>query len=189
MFVWLSLEAADDDPVRFSRRLLAGIADINPDLAELSELVAMHGGGLGTPLIEALGAQLHDLPETVIILDDLHQLSNATLIADLGRLVDLLPDQVHLVLATRVDPPIAWSHHRLRHRVTEIRQAELAFDEAESTRLLERITGRQLGIRPGNRAGQPDRGLGGRTTAGGHDAPAPAATLTSSSPSSVGMTG
>ncbi len=145
VFVWLSLEAADDDPVRFSRRLLAGIADINPDLAELSELVAMHGGGLGTPLIEALGAQLHDLPETVIILDDLHQLSNATLIADLGRLVDLLPDQVHLVLATRVDPPIAWSHHRLRHRVTEIRQAELAFDEAESTRLLERITGRQLG--------------------------------------------
>ncbi len=145
VFVWLGLEAADDDPVRFSRRLLSGMAEIDPDLAELAELVAMHGGGLGTPLVEALGAQLQDLPETVIVLDDLHQLSNPTLIADLGRLVDLLPAQVHLVLATRVDPPIAWSHYRLRSHVTEIRQAELAFDEADSARLLERITGRPLG--------------------------------------------
>ena len=145
VFVWLSVEAADDDPVRFSRRLLAGIAAIDPDLAELGELVSMHGGGLGTPLVEALGSQLQDLPETVIVLDDLHQLSNPTLIGDLGRLVDLLPAQVHLVLATRVDPPIAWSHHRLHRHVTEIRQADLAFDDADSARLLERITGRPLG--------------------------------------------
>jgi LuxR family maltose regulon positive regulatory protein len=144
-FIWLSLEPADDDPVRFSGRLLSGIAAIDPDLAELGELVAMHGGGLGAPLIEALGVQLRDLPETVIVLDDLHQLSNATLLTDLGRLVDLLPPQVHLVLATRVDPPIAWSHHRLRRSLTEIRQAELAFDDADSARLLERITGRHLG--------------------------------------------
>ena len=78
------------------------------------------------------------------LLDDLHRLSNAELIADLGALVALLPDNVHLVLSTRVDPPIAWSRHRLLRGITEIRQAELAFDSADSSRLLERITGRPL---------------------------------------------
>ena len=37
----------------------------------------------------------------VIVLDDLHRLTNTVLMADLGRLVDLLPPQVHLVLSTR----------------------------------------------------------------------------------------
>ncbi len=103
--VWMPLTAADDDPVRFSQRLLSGLSELDPEAAELGPLVSMHGGGLGTPLLEALGTALAGLPETVIVLDDLHQLSNATLIADLGRLVEQLPPNVHLILASRVDPP------------------------------------------------------------------------------------
>ncbi|HEX3979786.1 MAG TPA: hypothetical protein VHW93_01095, partial [Acidimicrobiales bacterium] len=143
--VWMPLTAADDDPVRFSQRLLSGLSELDPDAAELAPLVSMHGGGLGTPLLEALGTELAGLPETVIVLDDLHQLSNATLIADLGRLVEQLPPNAHLILASRVDPPIAWSRHRVRRGLTEIRQADLAFDSSDSSRLLERITGRSLG--------------------------------------------
>ncbi len=142
--VWLPLTAADDDPVRFSQRLLSGLAALDPDVADIVPLVALHGGGLGTPVLEALGTVLAVLPETAIVLDDLHLLSNATLVADLGHLVEQLPPNVHLILASRVDPPIAWSRHRLRRGMTEIRQADLAFDSADTARLLERITGRLL---------------------------------------------
>jgi LuxR family maltose regulon positive regulatory protein len=142
--VWLDIEVTDDDPVHFSQRLLRGLAALDPEFADLVPLVTMHGGGLGLPLLEALGAKLDELPEAVIVLDDLHHLSNSTLIADLGRLVDLLPPQIHVVLSTRIDPPFAWSHHRLRHDMTEIRQADLAFDETDSAQLLERITGAPL---------------------------------------------
>ena len=144
-FVWLDLTPSDDDPVRFAQRLLQGLTAVDPEAAELGQLVSLHGGGLGTPLLEALAGFLAELPETVLVLDDLHQLTNATLLADLGRFVELAPANVHLVLSTRVDPPIAWSRHRLRRGLTEIRQAELAFDDADSARLLERITGRPLG--------------------------------------------
>ena len=143
-FVWMDLTPSDDDPVRFSQRLLDALIAVSPDAGELGCMVAAPGGGLGSPLLEAVVSNLAGLPETVIVLDDLHQLSNAALIADLGHLVELLPDNVHLVLSTRVDPPIAWSRHRLLRRLTEIRQAELAFDGADSSRLLERITGRPL---------------------------------------------
>jgi LuxR family transcriptional regulator, maltose regulon positive regulatory protein len=101
----------------------------------------MHGGGLGGALIEALAAQIPELPEVIIVLDDLHHLSNSVLIADLGQLVELLPHNVHLVLSSRVDLPIAWSRHRLRREITEIRQSDLAFSETHSAELLERITG------------------------------------------------
>jgi LuxR family maltose regulon positive regulatory protein len=144
-FAWMNMEPADDDPVRFSQRLLQGLAAIQPDIADLGPLVSMHGGGLGTAMIESLAAQLDELPDTVVILDDLHQLSNVTLLEDLGQLVDVLPPHIHVVLASRVDLPIAWSRHRLRRGLTEIRQTELAFDESESARLLEHITGHTLG--------------------------------------------
>jgi LuxR family maltose regulon positive regulatory protein len=143
-FVWLELTAFDDDPVRFSRRLLVGLSDINPEFAELAELVTLHGGGIGLPLLEALAAKMAELPEVVIVVDDLHQLSNTTLISDLGRLVDLLPPQIHLVLSSRIDPPLAWSRYRLHRDLTEIRQDEMAFDDLESAELLERLLGRPV---------------------------------------------
>ena len=144
-FVWLEVGVDDDDPVRFAQRLLFGLGGINPDFADLADLTSLHGGGLGTPLLEALEAQLGDLPEVVIVLDDLHHLSNSVLIADLGRLANLLPPNIHLVLSTRTDLPIAWSRHRVRDELTEIRQSDLALDDTDSAVLLERITGRSLG--------------------------------------------
>ena len=143
-FVWLDVGAADDDPVRFSNRLLSGLAAINADFAGLGSLVSINGEGLGDALLEELAAQMIDLPEVVIILDDLHHLSNSTLIADLGRLVELLPRNVHLVLSSRVDLPIAWSRHRLRQDMMEFRQSDLALDATDSAELLQRITGRAL---------------------------------------------
>jgi LuxR family transcriptional regulator, maltose regulon positive regulatory protein len=145
-FVWLEVGVDDDDPVRFAQRLLSGLGGINSDFTDLAALTSLHGGGLGTPLLEALEAQLGDLPEVVIVLDDLHRLSNAVLVSDLGRLANLLPANVHLVLSTRTDLPIAWSRHRVRDQLTEIRQADLALDDTDSAVLLERITGRSLGI-------------------------------------------
>ena len=145
-FVWLEIGVDDNDPVRFSQRLLSGLAAINPDFADLTDLTSLHGGGLGTPLLEALEAQLVELPEVVIVLDDLHHLSNSVLISDLGLLANLLPPNAHLLLSTRTDVPMAWSRHRVSEQWTEIRQSDLALDDIDSAKLLERITGRTLGI-------------------------------------------
>jgi LuxR family transcriptional regulator, maltose regulon positive regulatory protein len=145
-FVWVDIGVDDNDPVRFAKKLLSGLSGINSDFADLAALTSLHGGGLGTPLLEALESQLDELPEVVIVLDDLHHLSNSVLVSDLGRFANLLPPNIHLVLSTRTDLPIAWSRHRLRDQLTEIRQSDLAFDDTDSAELLEHITGRPLGI-------------------------------------------
>ena len=143
--VWVDVGTDDDDPVRFSQRLLRGLAEIDPDIADLATLVSLHGGGLGAPLLEALESQLPELPEVVVVLDDLHHLSNAPLLSDLSTLVDVLPPNVHLVVSTRTDLPVAWSRHRLDPDLVEIRQTDLALDDVDAALLLEHISGRALG--------------------------------------------
>src|SRR5271165_2935570 len=43
-FVWLDAGVEDDDPVRFSQRLLHGLAAVNPDFADLAVLTSLHSG-------------------------------------------------------------------------------------------------------------------------------------------------
>ncbi|MFC9916966.1 LuxR C-terminal-related transcriptional regulator [Agromyces binzhouensis] len=140
----IDIDADDDDPVRLSRRLLAAVTGVRPAAAGLERLTALGAEGIGEPLLEGLAAELRSFPETVIVLDDLHHLANPRLFADLGRLVTLLPSNVHVVLSTRVDPPIAWSSLRLRNRMLEIRQGELALDRSEAAELVQRVARREL---------------------------------------------
>ena len=110
-----------------------------------------------------------DLPEVVIVLDDLHHLSNAVLISDLGRLANLLPPNIHLVLSTRTDLPIAWSRHRVRRptdRDPPVRPRPRRDRLCPVTRAHHRSTTRH---RQGGRSGRPNRGVGGRTATGGND--------------------
>ena len=140
----IDVESADDDPARFSRRLLSGLAGVRPEVMQLARLSALNRGGLGAPLLQALSVELEAFPEIAIVLDDLHHLSDTTLLADIGRLAAAVPPNVHIIISTRVDPPIAWSQLRLRNRLLEIRQADLAMTERESAELLARITRRDV---------------------------------------------
>jgi LuxR family transcriptional regulator, maltose regulon positive regulatory protein len=143
-FVWLEIVPSDDDPVRFRRRLLNGLAGIDPTFVDVSPLTSVRGEGLGDAFLNDLAIQMTELPEVIIVLEDLHHLSNAALLSDLARLSELLPGNVHLVLSSRADLPIAWSRQRMRLDVMEIRQADLAFDDTDSAELLERISGQSF---------------------------------------------
>lgn len=137
--VWIGVEPVDDDVVGFSGRVRAGLAGASRELDRSLRL----GVVAGSPL-SSLAADLATLPETVIVLDDLHHIRNADVLHDLGRFIATLPSNIHVVISTRVDPPIAWSRLRLRSRILEIRQADLAMTDDESAQLLARITRRPV---------------------------------------------
>lgn len=143
-FVWIDIVEYDNDPAHLAGRLLSGLAALKPGLAALARLVRPGQAGFGELFLEALAARLGELPPAVIVFDDLHHVTNPAVIEDLVWLVDRVPSQVHLVISTRVDLPLSWIRHRLHDDVTEIRGADLAFDIADSTLLLENISGRAL---------------------------------------------
>ena len=140
-FVWLDLEHADDDPIRFARKLTGRLATLDPAVIDLSPLLTIGGGGLGQPLLEQLSTVLADHPDLVLVFDDLHTLTNRALIDDLWWLADHLPASAHMVFSSRGDRRLAISRHRLRYSLLELREAELAFDDDVAAEVLRRIAG------------------------------------------------
>ncbi|WP_448811736.1 LuxR C-terminal-related transcriptional regulator [Agromyces bauzanensis] len=140
---WIDVEPGDDDVVAFSSRVRSTFATAGPEFERPPWLGAIDAGTAGGP-VSSLAVDLGHLPELVIVLDDLHHLRNDALLEDLGRFTAALPANVHVVISSRVDPPIAWSRLRLRSRILEIRQADLAMSGDESAQLLARITRRDV---------------------------------------------
>ncbi|MGO4594978.1 LuxR C-terminal-related transcriptional regulator [Leifsonia sp. 2TAF2] len=142
---WLELSAADNDAVRLARRLVEELASIDSSFSALDAPLGNAAGGLGDPLIEALAAAFADLTDDlVVVFDDLHRVTNADVIGDLWRLVDMLPPRIHFVFSSRVDLGLGWSRHRLHHGLVEIRGAQLAFSGESATGVLERVSRRRV---------------------------------------------
>ncbi len=102
---------------------LASLADHPPDSVE--QIVPS--------LVNALDAL--DEP-VVLVLDDLHEIGDGAVFADLDRLLRHPPPALRLVAATRVDPSLRLGRMRLAGDLTEIRERDLAFTEPETAALL-----------------------------------------------------
>ncbi|GGE90652.1 LuxR C-terminal-related transcriptional regulator [Mycetocola zhadangensis] len=143
-FTQLDIEPDDDDPARFVGRLVAALTKSRPTVARVPRTAGPHSSGLDSHLSATLTSALAKSPETVLLLDDVHRFTNVSLVADLGRLIEQMPESAHVVMASRVDPPIALGNHRLNDDLLELRPAHLAFSERESAAFLERIVGRPV---------------------------------------------
>lgn len=142
--VWLAVEPGDDEPVRFAQHLWEVLPGEKPDIEEWIGRVGSPGHGLGSSFLEELASQIGTLGDVVFIIDDLDNLSNVSLLQDLGQLAKLVHPNVHLILSTRIDLPVPWSRYRLNAGLVEIRQRDLAFDEVEAAALVEHVSGRSL---------------------------------------------
>src|SRR5207245_1260358 len=70
-------------------------------------------------------------------------------------LVEHLPPQMHLVIATREDPLLPLARLRARGELTELRAADLRFTPSEAAEFLNSVMG--LTLSPGNIAALEDR--------------------------------
>ncbi|MGD8791307.1 MAG: tetratricopeptide repeat protein [Anaerolineae bacterium] len=143
---WLSLDEGDNDPVHFLSYLVAALQTVAPGAGQ-GLLETLHASGPSaaravlTELINEVGAR----PESIIlVLDDYHVVDNRRVHQALSFLLDHLPDNLHLVIASRADPPLPIPRLRGRGELTELRQGDLCFDEGEAARFLNRVVGLDL---------------------------------------------
>ena len=143
---WVSLEEADNDPTRFWSYLVAALRTVEP--------------GVGTVALEALGGPSVELERVVVpslvndlatvgaplalVLDDYHLITDAICHQTLGLFLDHLPAEVHVVLSTRLDPPLPLARMRARGELAELRVGELQFTGEETAELLNGSMGLDL---------------------------------------------
>jgi len=135
---WLSLEELDNDPIRFWTSVIAALQTCLPKLGEGA--LAMLHSPQSPPLSTILTSLLHEIlqidRETILILDDYHLISDQAIRESMLFLLDHLPANLHLVLATRTDPELPLSRLRVRGQLVEVRDRDLLFTQAETASFL-----------------------------------------------------
>lgn len=141
---WFDISAADDAPAPFARRLVEVVTEVVPDLTAPAAPVETSEDRLGEAFLEDFTGMLAEAGDVVLVFDDLDRLSGSAILADLWRMVDLLPPNAHAVFSSRVDLQLGWSRHRLEHGLIEIRQRQLAFDDDTTARVISQIAGKSV---------------------------------------------
>ncbi len=144
---WLSLDEGDDDPARFMNYLIAALRKVDRAV-QIGQQALDALRSPGQPMQTVLSLLTNEIaaaPEPfILVLDDYHAIRSPSIHKALVFLIDHLPPQMHLVLATRVDPP--WPIARLRGRgqLAELRLADLRFTQAEAVEFLSCVLGLEL---------------------------------------------
>jgi LuxR family maltose regulon positive regulatory protein len=161
---WLSLETGENAPARFWHYFAAALATIPH----------FHQAGINQPFVQALQSPRPPAMETLLadllnglvtcperaalVLDDLHAITEGQIHQDLCFLIEHLPRtpaSLHLVVASRRDPPWPLARWRARAELNELRPADLRFSHEETGQFLNRVL--QLGLSPQDIAALQDR--------------------------------
>ena len=139
---WLSLDQRDNDPALFWTYLVAALKTALPGL-----------GGSAPSLLESppppmevvLATLLNDLSaisnDVVMVLDDYHVIDARDVLDGMAFLLEHLPPQIHLVIASRADPALPLARLRGRGELVEIRATDLRFTTEEAAAYLNEVMG------------------------------------------------
>jgi LuxR family maltose regulon positive regulatory protein len=144
---WLSLDEGDNDPAWFLTYLVAALQTVAPKIGEgiLGILHATQNQPAVELLLTTLLNEFTTISEDfILVLDDYHVIETQSLNQAVTFLVEHLPPQLHLVIATREDPPFPLARWRVRGQMTELRAADLRFTPAEAVEFLNRVMGLNL---------------------------------------------
>lgn len=143
---WVSLDDGDDDLRQFLSYFVAAVQIIFPDAGRKTQaMLNTHDLPPVPTLVSCMINELDQVGEAfILVLDDYHFIRENAVHGLLSALLKYPPAPMHLVLATRRDPPLPIATLRARSLMTEIRVQELRFSAAESATFLRQVTGRPL---------------------------------------------
>jgi LuxR family maltose regulon positive regulatory protein len=138
---WLTLDEEDNDPARFLTAFIVALQHLNPTCGETAQSLLTSHVHRGADVRRVASVLINDVLETLshpfaLILDDLHLISQPSIYVALDYMLEHRPPQMHLVAATRVDPPLSLARLRARGEVAELRLTELRFSDEEATTFL-----------------------------------------------------
>lgn len=155
---WLTLDQEDSVPTRLLAALATSLQRLHPTCGATVQAL-LRDLDVTAPVAEArrlISALINDILETlsepfVLVLEDLHSLNEPAAYLALDYLLERLPPQMHIVAATRYDPPLALARLRARGQLAELRLPDLCFTLEETQQFLNekldlRLSGAELTV-------------------------------------------
>jgi len=130
---WMSVDIYDNNPVMFWRYVCTALDEVSEGLYKNTEYVFSSQELLKSNihiniLIDRLCSVKSDF---LFVLDDLHMITDTSILRGLSYLIDYLPAQMHLIIISRTEPELGMARHRLKWQVHRLEQKDLRFEEEE----------------------------------------------------------
>jgi LuxR family maltose regulon positive regulatory protein len=137
---WYALDSTDNDPSLFVAYLVEGLAEalqIGSVLAPVAKLLRSSTElNMEKILPTIINAVVAEERKCLLFLDDYHSITSPAIHSGLTFLLDHLPENMHVVVGSRSDPPLPLARLRARGTLAEIRTADLRFTPDEAARFL-----------------------------------------------------
>ena len=146
---WITLGVEDNDPVRFIGLLAAALEQLHPKCGNSIWPLISGGEMSGSLMKQAVGILINDIVRYlsdpfVLVLDDLHFVTESAVYVALDYLLDQLPTNLHVVIGTRNDPPLRLARLAARRQMGELRRSDFSLNHEETYRLLNDTLGLAL---------------------------------------------
>ena len=133
---WISLEHDEEEAGRFWTSVLIGIRAALPDFGG-DALAAITGGGQIDQVLVDMTDELAARQDSVtLVLDDLHQVGNATVARQLEWFLEHAQDTVGMIICSRTRPDFAVARMVMSGQLVHLDAGELSFSAAETGELL-----------------------------------------------------
>ncbi len=146
---WITLETEENDPVRFIGLFVTALQQLHPACGDNVWPLISGGNVTGSVIKHAVAILVNDIMEYlsepfIVVLDDLHFVTEPLVYIALDYLLDQRPDNLRLVIGTRQDPPLRLSRLAARRQLGEFRRSDLNLTLDETNQLLNETLGLSL---------------------------------------------
>ncbi len=143
---WVSLDKGDNDPVRFWRYVVAALATLRSEIAEVDAvLLSSTQPALAESALAQLIHMLTHIPGScVLVLDDYHEITTPAITEVLTSLLAYLPPHIHLFISSWEEPNLPLARLRARGQLHQLDQEDLRFTRDEAALFLSHIAGLSL---------------------------------------------
>jgi LuxR family maltose regulon positive regulatory protein len=143
---WLSLDESDNQPVSYWTSLITALQTVTPGVG--ARALSLLREPQPPPIETILATLLNELSavpsDVIVVLDDYHAVDAHDVQVGMAFLLEHLPRQIHLVIATRADPALPLARLRALGELVEIRAADLRFSPDEAAAYLNGVMGLAL---------------------------------------------
>jgi len=138
---WVSLDPTENEPALFWAYFVRALQNIHPGVgAQAMTLLQSRQPAATETVLTTLINEIDAIDaDFTVVLDDYHVIDAAPVHSALAFLLDHLPPRLHLVIASRSDPPLPLPRLRARGELTELRVAELRFTLDEASAFLNQV--------------------------------------------------
>lgn len=144
---WVTLDVGDNDLVRFWMYVATAVDRVREGLGRRAlKRLGVPGAAIEIAVDELMNGMAAFGGELVLVLDDVHNVTDGECLASIDYALEHLPANVRVIVVTRTDPVLELGRLRARGALGELRAEELAFTGVEARELLVGLGGIELDV-------------------------------------------